>query len=284
MLSDIKLAVLGAGNIGGALIEGLLETGQIPRDSIRATVLDEAEAAEASSRLNIPVTTTRGNAEAVSQADVVVLSVKPNQVAEVIGGIRDAVSPRHILVTIAAAVPLAAIEGALRKPVPVFRVMPNLAMTVRESATAICANDTATDEQRAIVEQIFRTVGSVTFVAEEMMHAVTALSGSGPAFICTVLEGLVSGAVKVGLPHAVATELAEQMVLGTAKRLREDGTPPAVLRDRVTTPGGTTIAGLHELEKGGLRASLMSAIEAAAARSQEIEEKLQAAPETSGGS
>ena len=278
MLSDIKLAVLGAGNIGGALIEGLLETGQIPRDSIRATVLDRAEALEASSRLNIPVVTTSKNAEVVSEADVVVLSVKPNQVAEVIGGIRDAVSPRHILVTIAAAVPLAVVEGALGKPVPVFRVMPNLAMTVRESATAICVNDTATHEQRAVVEEIFRTVGSVTFVAEEMMHAVTALSGSGPAFVCTVLEGLISGAVKVGLPHAVATELAEQMVLGAAKRLREDGTPPAVLRDRVTTPGGTTIAGLHELEKGGLRASLMSAIEAAAARSQEIEEKLQAAP------
>lgn len=277
MLSDIKLAVLGAGNIGGALIEGLLETGQVSRDSVFATVLEEAEAAEASSRLNIPVTTTRGNAEAVSQADVVVLSVKPNQVAEVIGGIRDALSPRHILISIAAAVPLAAIEGWLRKPVPVFRVMPNLAMTVRESATAICANDTATHEQRAVVEQIFRTVGSVTFVSEEMMHAVTALSGSGPAFVCTVLEGLISGAVKVGLPHAVATELAEQMVLGAAKRLREDGTPPAVLRDRVTTPGGTTIAGLHELEKGRLRASLMSAIEAAAARSREIEEKLLAA-------
>ena len=284
MLSDLKLAVLGAGNIGGALIEGLLETGQIPSESIRATVLDEAEAAEASSRLNIPVTTTRGNAEAVSHADVVVVSVKPNQVSEVIEGIRDAVSPRHILILIAAGVPLATVEGVLRKPIPVFRVMPNLAMTVRESATAICANGAATDEQRSIVEEIFRTVGSVTFVAEEMMHAVTALSGSGPAFVCTVLEGLISGAVKVGLPHAVATELAEQMVLGSAKRMREDGTPPAVLRDRVTTPGGTTIAGLHELEKGRVRASLMSAVEAAAARSQEIEEKLklQAAPAAKG--
>ena len=274
MLSDIKLAVLGAGNIGGALIEGLLETGQVSRDSIRATVLDEAEAADASSRLNIPVVTTLENAEVVSQANVVVVSVKPNQVPEVIAGIRDAVGPHHILVTIAAAVPLAVVERALEKRVPVFRVMPNLAMTVRESATAICANDTATDEQRAIVEEIFQTVGSVTFVPEGMMHAVTALSGSGPAFVCMVLEGLIAGAVKVGLPHAVATDLAEQMVLGSAKRLREDGTPPAVLRDRVTTPGGTTIAGLHELEKGRLRASLMSAVEAAAARSQEIEEKL----------
>jgi pyrroline-5-carboxylate reductase len=274
MLSEMKLAVLGAGNIGGALIAGLLETGQVSRDSIRATVLDDAEAAEASARLKIPVVTTRENAEVVAQANVVVVCVKPHQVSQVIGGIRDAVGPGHILITIAAAVPLATVEGALEKPAPVFRVMPNLAMTVRESATAICANSVASDEQRALVEAIFQTVGSVTFIPEAMMHAVTALAGSGPAFVCTVLEGLISGAVKVGLPHAVATAMAEQMVLGTAKRLRADGTPPAVLRDQVTTPGGTTIAGLHELEKGGLRASLMSAVEAATKRSQEIEEKL----------
>jgi len=274
MLSDMKLAVLGAGNIGGALIAGLLDTGQVSRDAIRATVLDDAEAAEASARLKIPVVTTRENAEVVAQSNVVVVCVKPHQVSEVIGGIRDAVGPGHILITIAAAVPLATVEGALGKPAPVFRVMPNLAMTVRESATAISANSVATEEQRALVEEIFQTVGTVAFIPETMMHAVTALAGSGPAFVCTVLEGLISGAVKVGLPHAVATAMAEQMVLGTAKRLRADGTPPAVLRDQVTTPGGTTIAGLHELEKGGLRASLMSAVEAATKRSQEIEEKL----------
>ena len=270
----MKLAVLGAGNIGGALIAGLLDTGQVSRDAIRATVLDDAEAAEASARLKIPVVTTRENAEVVAQSNVVVVCVKPHQVSEVIGGIRDAVGPGHILITIAAAVPLATVEGALGKPAPVFRVMPNLAMTVRESATAISANSVATEEQRALVEEIFQTVGTVAFIPETMMHAVTALAGSGPAFVCTVLEGLISGAVKVGLPHAVATAMAEQMVLGTAKRLRADGTPPAVLRDQVTTPGGTTIAGLHELEKGGLRASLMSAVEAATKRSQEIEEKL----------
>ncbi len=277
MLSDIKLAVLGAGNIGGALIEGLLETGQVSRDSIRATVLDEVEATEASARLKIPVVTTRENAEVVSQSNVVVVCVKPHQVSEVIGGIRNAVGPGHILITIAAAVPLATVEEALGKPAPVFRVMPNLAMTVRESATAISANRVATEEQRALVEEIFQTVGTVAFIPEAMMHAVTALAGSGPAFVCAVLEGLISGAVKVGLPHAVATDMAEQMVLGTAKRLRGDGTLPAVLRDQVTTPGGTTIAGLHELEKGRLKASLMSAVEAAAERSEEIERKLRAA-------
>jgi pyrroline-5-carboxylate reductase len=175
-----------------------------------------------------------------------------------------------VIISFAAAVPISLIENALGKPMPVFRAMPNIAMTVRESATALCSNSQVNADQRKLAEDIFRTVGTVCWVEESKMHAVTGLSGSGPAYVCFLIEGLIAGGLDAGLPHAVARELAQQTLLGAAKLCRDSGEHPAALRDKVTTPGGTTIAGLRAMEDGGVRAALMAAVEAATRRSMEL--------------
>lgn len=273
MSSDVKLAVLGAGKLGAALIEGVLRTEWVSRNGIRATVSTEERAGRLSARWGIEVT-SGGNAEAVYAADIVILAVKPNQAAAVMTEIGQVLNQRHVLVSLAAAVSLKKLESFLGEPITVFRAMPNLAMTVGQSGTAVCSNARATADQKKAVRQIFETVGSVFTVDEEMMHAVTALSGSGPAYVALMVEGVAAGAVKLGLPAGIAMRLAEQTFFGCAKLLLERNVHPAVLSDEVTTPAGTTVAGLHELERGAVRAALMSAVEAAGQRSKEIQATL----------
>jgi pyrroline-5-carboxylate reductase len=167
-------------------------------------------------------------------------------------------------------VPISFIESVLGRQIPVFRAMPNIAVVIDEGATAVAGNHATTPEQREIVEKIFGALGAVASVEESQLDAVTALSGSGPAYVYMVIEALIDGGKKMGLSHDVATRLTEQTVLGAAKLVRQTKVHPAVLRDAVVTPGGTTIAAIHELERHGLRSMLISAVETATARSKEI--------------
>jgi len=257
-----RIAVLGAGNMGAALIGGILKAGVARPDQIVATTRSAEHAAEVGERFSISVT-AGGNREAAAASDLIILAVKPSTLGKVVEEIRDALHEGQILLSVAAAVPIRLIEKLAGRRMPVFRAMPNIPVVVEEGATAVSANAAATIEDRALIERIFRAVGVVCFVDEDAMDAVTALSGSGPAYIYMVIEALIAGGLKMGLSHEVSTRLAEQTVLGAAKLVRETGSHPAILRDQVITPGGVTISAIHELERHGLRAMLISAVETA---------------------
>lgn len=268
-----RICVLGAGNIGAALIGGILQSGVADRDHLVATDANAERAQEVSQRFGIPVT-VGGNREAAAAAEVILLAVKPYTLPAVLAEICDALRPDHILISVAAAVPIALIEKLAGQRLPIFRAMPNIPVVVDEGATAVASNGAGTPEQRGLVERILSAVGYVTFVEEDMMHAVTALSGSGPAYIYMVIEALIEGGLKMGLSRTVATRLTEQTVLGAAKLVRDSGLHPAILKDQVITPGGVTIAAIHELEKHGLRSMLISAIETATAKSRHLTQSL----------
>jgi len=264
---SIRIAVLGAGNMGGALIGGIVNR-VTPADHVIATTRTPERAAELSAKYGIRAT-AGGNLEAAAQVDLIVLAVKPGTLTKVVTEIRDALSGQKILLSLAASVPISLIEKLAGKRMPIFRAMPNIPVVVEEGATAVAANSACTPEQRQIIEDIFRSVGVMVFVEEDMMHAVTALSGSGPAYVYMVIEAMIAGGLKMGLSREVSTRLAEQTVLGAAKLVRETGLHPAVLRDQVITPGGVTISAIHELERHGLRSMLISAIETATRHSEE---------------
>lgn len=253
--------------MGAALIGGMLKTGLARPEELRATVRSAEHAAELAARCGISVT-AGGNREAAAAADIVILAVKPGTLPKVLEEIGDVLHDRQILISVAAAVPISLIEKVIGKPLAVFRAMPNIPVIVEEGATAVAANAVCDAEQRSVVEGIFRAVGVVVFVDEELMHAVTALSGSGPAYVYMVIEALIAGGLKMGLSREISTKLAEQTVLGAAKLVRETGLHPAILRDQVITPGGVTISAIHELEKHGLRSMLISAIETATQHSE----------------
>ena len=273
MLNSKRIAILGAGNIGAALIGGILKTGVADREHLVATVRTAERAGELAARYSIPVT-AGGNREAVQASDVIILAVKPSTLPRVLEEIRDALRDDHILISLAAAVPISLIEKLLDRRLPIFRAMPNIPVVVEEGATAVASNAAGTAAQRQLVENIFRAVGVVVFVEEDMMHAVTALSGSGPAYVYMVIEALIAGGLKMGLSREVSTRLSEQTVLGAAKLVRETMLHPAILKDQVITPGGVTISAIHELEKHGLRSMLISAIETATHHSQNLTRSL----------
>lgn len=265
----LKIAVIGAGNIGSALLGGILKSGVAAREDVVATVTSEEHQQELEKQWKVRV--LRGaNREAAARRDVVILAVKPLTVPKILEEIRDVLTASQIVISVAAAVPLSLIESLIGKRVPLFRAMPNIPVVMEEGATAVADNRVPTPPQRQLVEKIFGALGAVVFVEEWQLDAVTALSGSGPAYIYMVIEALIDGGKKMGLPHEVATRLTEQTVLGAAKLVRETKLHPAILRDEVITPGGVTIAAIHELEKHGLRSMLISAVETATARSKEI--------------
>jgi pyrroline-5-carboxylate reductase len=265
-----RLAVVGVGVMGGALARGLVRSGELNAadlilfDSMR----DKAEALAA--ELDSKPTVASSEAEAVTAADTVLVATKPKIVPAVLQKMWAAVKPTHVIVSIAAGVKIAKIESLIPERIPVLRVMPNTPATIGEAATAIARGTHATDAHVALGLKLFRAIGKAVEVDETLMDAVTGLSGSGPAYVFLIVEALTDGAVKIGLPRETARLLAAQTVYGAAKMVLETGAHPAQLKDNVTTPGGTTIAGLAALEHGGLRAALMDAVEAAATRSKEM--------------
>ena len=265
----LKIAIIGAGNIGGALLGGILKTHLAEPEDVVATDAREERRRELEEQWKVRVLPT-DNRKAAAGRDVVILAVKPPIVPAVVSELRGVLRENQIVITVAAGVPLLVYESILGKRIPLFRAMPNIPVVVEEGATAVAGNRATTAEQRHLVEKIFGALGAVVFVEEWQLDAVTALSGSGPAYVYMVIEALIDGGKKMGLSHEVATRLTEQTVLGAAKLVRETKLHPAILRDKVITPGGTTIAAIHELEKHGLRSMLISAVETATVRSKEI--------------
>lgn len=267
MASGITLGIIGVGNLGGALAEGVLAAGAV--DRVFAADASAARLEELAASLGDKFSSGSVD-EVAAAADLVVVAVKPYIVASVVTQLAATLKTDTPLVSVAAGVAIDDIESELDTDRPIIRAMPNLAMVVGESATALCANALVSEEQMAMAESIFAAVGTVVKVAEPQMHAVTALSGSGPAYVCLLIEALAAGAVNRGLQPAIAQALAAQTLLGASKLILEKGLHPAVLKDQVTTPAGTTIAGLHQLELHGVRGALMDAVEAAAQRSEEL--------------
>ncbi len=266
----LKIAVLGAGNIGGALIGGIVKSHLAEAKDVVATDAREDRRRELETQWKIRTLPTDENRKAAKGRDMVILAVKPAIVPIVLKEIRGTVRENQIVVSVAAGVPLSFIESVLGKRIPLFRAMPNIPVVIDEGATAVAGNRATRPGQREIVGRIFGALGAVAFVEETQLDAVTALSASGPAYVYMVIEALIDGGKKMGLPHDVATRLTEQTVLGAAKLVQQTKVHPAVLRDAVATPGGTTIAAIHELERHGLRSMLISAVETATARSEEI--------------
>ena len=267
MLSKKKIAVIGAGKLGETLVRALLDAGAVTPRKITVTARHQ-ETLDARRRLG--VSTTLDNRAAAKGADVIIVSVKPQVMREVLQSIRAAVTPKKLLISVAAGVETSAIEKGLAKRVPVIRAMPNTPCLVRAGMTVIAAGKHAKREHVALAEEIFNAMGRSLVLDEKHMDAVTGLSGSGPAFMYVVMEALAEGGLKVGLPRETATELVAQTMLGAAKLVLETGEHPAKLKDVVTTPAGCTIDGLLELEEGGLRVALIKAVVRATSRASEL--------------
>lgn len=258
---------IGGGNMAEAIIRGMI-AGGIEAQKILVSEPLETRRQQLSS--DYGVMTTADNSQVARTCKTVILAVKPQQAASVCGALASEISGEHLLVSIMAGISCSVLEGFFSGPVRTVRVMPNTPALVLSGATAIAGGKSATEEDMSRVEAIFSLVGSCCRVDEKIMDAVTGLSGSGPAYVLTFIEALADGGVKNGLPRETAHNLALQTVLGTAKLLAETGEHPGSLRDKVTSPGGTTIAGLHALEKGSFRATIMNAVDAATLRSKEL--------------
>jgi pyrroline-5-carboxylate reductase len=259
---------IGAGRMATALAKGMLQARIAPVDAICAS--DPLPAARALLHNEAGLTVFESNLDVTARSDVLVLAVKPQSMSHALEQLRPAVTPEHLVISIAAGITIAAIRAGLGPNARVVRVMPNTPALVCEGASAFALGPGVRAEDEALVRAFLCAVGQAFCVAEPLLDAVTGLSGSGPAFVFLIIEALSDGGVKAGLPRDVAAALAVQTVLGAAKMLRETGEHPGVLRDQVASPGGTTIAGLHALEKAGVRGALIDAVEAAARRSAEL--------------
>jgi pyrroline-5-carboxylate reductase len=272
-LIERKLCFLGSGNMGEALVSGLVQSGSAKPENIICTDVREERLEELRGRYG--VRTMSSNVEAVAASEVVIYAVKPQLMAEVLKETSDQLDMSKVVISIAAGVPLRAIESLLHKELRLIRVMPNIAASVKESATALSAGKHARKEDVELAMAIFNSVGRAVFLRENyLMDAITGLSGSGPAYIFIIVDALADAGVKMGLSRKDAQFLAAQTVLGAAKMLMETREHPGQLKDRVTSPGGTAIAGIHTLEKGGLRTTLINAVEAATQRSKELGEMM----------
>lgn len=266
--AEFTVGFIGAGRMATALAGGLIDAGFVSTNNVVAVdvVPESAEEFAAATGARIVGSTQ----EVAAASAVVVIAVKPHHVAGVLDDLAPQLSDRHLVVSIAAGVPLSVYESALGAGCRVVRVMPNTPCLVGAAAAGFALGSAATDEDAQLVESMLGTVGIALRVEERLLDAVTGLSGSGPAYVYQMIEALSDGGVRVGLPRDVATTLAAQTVFGAAKMVLETGEHPGTLKDAVTSPGGTTIAGLHALERGGLRGTLMSAVEAATERSKEL--------------
>jgi pyrroline-5-carboxylate reductase len=270
MLKNKQVGILGTGNMGEALIHGLLyghlcRPEQIFCSDVRVERLKAI-------REKYGVKSTSHNVEVVKQSDIIILAVKPQIMKQVVEEIGKYLDLSKLIISIAAGVPLDAIEACAKKDLKLIRVMPNICVSVREGASAIAGGKHVQREDLMMAKTIFDSVGKSLFIEEGLLDAVTGLSGSGPAYIFLIIDALADAGVKVGLSRDDALILAPQTVLGAAKMLIETGEHPGKLKDMVTSPGGTAIAGLHTLEEGGLRTTLINAVEVATQRSKALGE------------
>ena len=268
MNAEITVGFLGAGKMATALAKGFVRAGVVQPGRLFAS--DVIPAARDAFAKETGGTVSADNQAVIRNAKVIILAVKPNQITELLTELRPAVTPEHLFLSIAAGITLAKLEATLPAGARVVRVMPNTPALVGESAAGYALGKQATAADGALTQQLLAATGVAFEVKEYLLDAVTGLSGSGPAYVCLMIEALSDGGVAAGLPRDVATRLAAQTLLGTAKMVLETGTHPGVLKDMVTSPGGTTIDGLHELEKAGVRAGLMNAVRVAAEKSRKL--------------
>jgi pyrroline-5-carboxylate reductase len=267
-LPQVRVAVLGAGKMGGILLQAFLKENLFAADKIHATVGHAERALALSTQWGVDVSTN--NLEAVKQSDLILVGVKPFQVADLIAEIKPGLTPAKTLVSFAASVKTRSIEEAAGMQIAVVRAMPNTPSALGAGAAALCRGRFVSDQQMELAQRLFETVGRTVLVDEKHMDAVTGLSGSGPAYLYIIIEALAEAGVKVGLPRDIATQLAAQTAYGAAKMVLETGYHPALLKDAVTTPAGCTIDGILELEEGGLRVTLIKAVMRATERARQL--------------
>ncbi len=265
-----KVAILGGGRIGEALLSGLLSSGWRTKDEIVVSDRREERIAELSERYGVQATGT--NADAIAGAGLIVVAVKPQDIYVLLDEIGSDLTPEQTVVSVAAAITTARIEARIAPGVPVVRAMPNSPATVHEGMAGICAGAHASDAHLALADEALSHLGRVVRVPESSMDAITALSGSGPAYFALLAEAMIEAGILLGLPRELSTTLVVQTMFGTAKQLRDEGMHPVELRESVTSPGGTTIAAIRELEQAGVRAAFLNAIQAAMDRARELAE------------
>ena len=273
MLKDKKIGFIGSGNMGEALISGLVLSGSTSPENIICSDIREEPLLNMQEKYGI--TTTTSNVEVVTNSEIIIYVTKPQILAAVLQETADVLDKSKLVISIAAGVPLAAIASGLKKELRLIRVMPNICAFVKESATAIAAGEYVNDGDIEIAKAIFDSVGVSVFIEENiLMDAFTGLSGSGPAYVFLIIDAMADAGVKMGLSRRDSLLLSAQTVMGSAKLLLETNEHPGQLKDRVTSPGGTSIAGIHTLEQGGLRTTIMDAVEAATNRSCELGEMM----------
>ncbi|HEX2306957.1 MAG TPA: pyrroline-5-carboxylate reductase [Jatrophihabitantaceae bacterium] len=261
-----SIAIFGGGKIGEALLAGLLRGSHEPAQIVvvekNASRTEYLTKTHGVSVVDVPT--------AVAESHTLLIAVKPQDIDELLDELGEHVQPRHLVISVAAGVPTARIEKALADSVPVVRCMPNTPALVDEAMTVICAGAHADAAHLAVAESVLGVVGKVIELPEAQLDAVTALSGSGPAYFFYLVEAMIDAGILLGIPRTVAAELIVQTAIGSAKMLRDTGEHPVQLREAVTSPGGTTIAAIRELEKHGVRAAILAAIEAASERSRQL--------------
>jgi len=269
MLQEKKIGFIGSGNMGEALISGLVLSKAAKPENIICSDISEDILEEIHNKYKVKTTTD--NIEVAQKSEIVIYATKPQILGSVLKETAGALDLSKLIISIAAGVPLAAIAAGLHKELRLIRVMPNICAFVKESATAIAAGEFTSKQDVALARAIFDSVGKTVFIQENvLMDAFTGLSGSGPAYIFIIVDAMADAGVKMGLSRKDALFLSTQTVLGAAKLLLESKEHPGQLKDRVASPGGTAIAGIHTLEQGGLRTTMINAIEAASKRSKEL--------------
>ena len=273
MLKNKKIGFVGSGNMGEALISGLVMSKATNPENIICSDINDDTLEDIQKKYGIKTTTS--NVDVVEKSDIIIYSVKPQILGQVLHETSHALDGSKLIISIAAGVPLAVIAAGLGKELRLIRVMPNICAFVKESATAIAAGEHVKEGDVEIAKAIFDSVGISVFIRENvLMDAFTGLSGSGPAYIFMIVDAMADAGVKMGLSRKNARLLSTQTVLGAAKLLMESNEHPGQLKDRVTSPGGTAIAGIHTLEEGGLRTTIINAVESATNRSRELGEAL----------
>ncbi len=263
-----RLGFIGGGKMGEALVKGILRAKLVSADKIIVSDVDKKRCQILEKETGIK--TTQENKKVTSGSDIIILAIKPNVMGDILEELKSDITPEHLVVSIAAGIPLSFIESFLNKGCRAIRVMPNTPCLVGETAAGYALGKNATQNDGELVGHLLNAVGKSFLLEEKHLDAVTGLSGSGPAFIYMVIEALADGGVKMGLPRNVSTTLAAQTAFGAAKMVLEAGMHIGELKDFVTSPGGTTIEGLHALEKGGIRNALINAVEVATKKSKRL--------------
>jgi len=267
---DKKIGFIGAGKMANAFIEGLLKAKVIDKNALSVSDVSEERIKFFNS---LGINTFSDNKKLYNNSDIIILSVKPNIIEKVVNDLISIVNKNKLIISIAAGVTIETIEKILDKGIPIARVMPNTPALVGAAMSAYSINKYVKEKEKDTIEMILKSIGEVIYIDEKYLDAVTGLSGSGPAYVFMVINSLAEGGVKMGLSKKVALKLAAQTVLGSAKLVLETGKHPEELLDMVTSPGGTTIAGITTLEKKGIRAAFIEAVEEATKRSKELKEK-----------